>query len=56
MITVSCQILLINVEIMVSVQLPELTVDDIEMLIAEICSHLVDVFFFFKELYNMQEV
>ena len=56
MITVSCQILFVNVEIMVTIQLPELTVYNIEMLIAEVCSHLVNVFLFLQKLYNMKEV
>jgi hypothetical protein len=41
---------------MITIQLPELTVYNIEMLIAEVCSHLVNVFLFLQKLYNMKEV
>lgn len=56
MITVSRQILFVNVQIMVTVQLPELAVYDIEMLITKVCSHLVNVFLLLKKLYHMEEV
>jgi hypothetical protein len=56
MITMSCQIQFVNVKIMVTVQLPELAVYDIEMLVTKVCSHLVNVFLLLKKLYNMEEV
>lgn len=56
MITMSCQIQFVNVEIMVTVQLPKLAVYYIEMLITKVCSHLVNVFFLLEKLYNMKEV
>lgn len=56
MITMSCQIHFVNVQIMVTVQLPELAVYDIEMLVTEVRSHLVNVFLLFEKLYNMEEV
>jgi len=52
----SCQIQFVNVKIMVTVQLPELAVYDIEMLVTKVCSHLVNVFLLLKKLYNMEEV
>jgi len=56
MITMSCQIQFVNVKIMVTVQLPELAVYDIEMLVTKVCSHLVNVFLLLEKLYNMEEV
>lgn len=34
-------------EVMIKIQFPELAVDDVEMLIAEILRDLVDIFFWF---------
>lgn len=56
MITMSCQIQFVNVKIMVTIQLPELAVYDIEMLVTKVCSHLVNVFLLLEKLYNMEEV
>jgi len=56
MITMSCQIQFVDVKIMVTVQLPEFAVYDIEMLVTKVCSHLVNVFLLLKKLYNMEEV
>jgi len=41
---------------MVTVQLPELAVYDIEMLVTKVSSHLVNVFLLLKKLYNMEKV
>lgn len=40
---VSGQVILVNQQVMVFVQLPELTVDHVEMLVGEIVCDLVDV-------------
>lgn len=56
MITMSCQIQFVNVEVMVTVQLPKLAVYYIEMLVTKVCSHLINVFFLLEKLYNMEEV
>lgn len=49
MVVVPGQILGVNEEVMVSVQLPELTVNDIEVLIREIICDLIDVILFFQQ-------
>lgn len=56
MVVVSCQVLGINVEVMVSVQLPELAVDDIEVFVGEVVCDLVDVVLFFQEGQGLQKV
>lgn len=43
MVVVPCQVLLVDVEVVVGVQFPELTVDDIKMFIREEVCQLVDV-------------
>lgn len=43
MVVVSGQVFGVNVEVVVGVQFPELAVDDIEVLIGEVVSDLVDV-------------
>lgn len=48
LIIVSCHVPLVYVEIVVSVELPEFTVDNIEMLIREVLSQLVDILFLFQ--------
>ncbi len=48
-VVVPSQILLIDKEVVVFVQLPELAVDDVEMLITEIIGDLVDVFLLFQQ-------
>lgn len=58
MVIVPGQVLGVNEEVMVSVQLPELTVNDIEVLIREIICNLIDVVLFFqqgKSLVRQQE-
>lgn len=49
MIIVSGQILGINEEVMVSVQLPEFTVDDIKVFIGEVVCDLVYIVFLFQK-------
>lgn len=49
MVVVPGQILGVDEEVMVSVQLPELTVNDIEVLIREIICDLIDVILFFQQ-------
>lgn len=48
MVVVPGQILGVDEEVMVSVQLPELTVNDIEVLIREIICDLIDVILFLQ--------
>lgn len=55
MITVPSQILLADVKIMVSVQLPEFTVYNIEVLIGEIICDLIYVILFFQESKSLKE-
>lgn len=40
---VSSQVFRVNVEVMVSIKLPELAVDDVEVFVREVVSDLVDV-------------
>lgn len=49
MVVVSCQVFGVNVQVMVSVQLPKLAVDDVEMLVGEVVSDLVDVVLLLQE-------
>jgi len=49
MVIVPGQVLGVNEEVMVSVQLPEFTVNDIEVLIGEIICNLIDVILFFQQ-------
>lgn len=49
LVIVLCQVLLVNVEVMVCVQLPELAVDNVEMFIGEELCELVHVFFLLKQ-------
>ncbi len=49
MVVVPGQILGVDEEVMVSVQLPELTVNDIEVLIREIICDLIDIILFFQQ-------
>ena len=48
-IVVPGQILLVDKEVVVLVQLPELAVNDVKMLVAEEIGDLVDVFFLFQQ-------
>lgn len=56
MVIVSRQVLGVNVEVVVSVQLPELAVDDVEVFVGEVVGDLVDVVLFFQEGQRLQEV
>ncbi len=49
MVVVPGQILGVDEEVMVNVQLPELTVNDIEVLIREIICDLIDVILFLQQ-------
>lgn len=55
LITVPSQILLADVKIMVSVQLPEFTVYNIEVLVGEIICDLIYVILFFQESKSLKE-
>lgn len=55
MITVPSQILLADVKIMVSVQLPEFTVYNIEVLVGEIICDLIYVILFFQKSKSLKE-
>ena len=48
-IVVPGQILLVDKEVVVLVQLPELAVNDVKMFVAEEIGDLVDVFFLFQQ-------
>lgn len=56
MVVVSCQIFGVDVQVMVSVQLPKLAVDDVEVLIGEVVRDLVDVVLLLQESQRLQEV
>lgn len=43
LVVVPCKVLLVNVEVVVSVQLPELAVDNVEMLVREELRQLVHI-------------
>lgn len=49
MVIVSAQVFRVDEEVMVSVQFPEFTVNDIEVLVREIICDLIDVVLFFKQ-------
>lgn len=49
MVIVPGQVFGVDKEVMVSVQLPELTVNDIEVLVREIICNLIDVVLFFQQ-------
>lgn len=56
MVVVSGQVFGVDVQVMVSVQLPEFAVDDVEVLVGEVVGDLVDVVLFFKQGQSLQEV
>ena len=49
LVVVLCQVLLVDVEVVVSVQLPELAVDDVEMFVGEELCQLVHVLFLLQQ-------
>lgn len=56
MIVISWQVFGIYVQVVVSVQLPEFAVDDVEVFIGEVVGDLVDVILFFQQGQSLQEV
>lgn len=56
MVGVAGKVMLVNEKVVVAVQLPELAVNDVEVLITEVLCHLVDVVFYLQCLYDSQEV
>lgn len=56
MVVVSRQVFGVNVEVVVSVQLPKLAVDDVEVLVREVVGDLVDVVLLFEQGQGLQEV
>lgn len=55
MIVVSGQVLRINEQVVVRVQLPELAVDDVEVLVGEELRQLVDVCLLLQESHVLQD-
>lgn len=55
-VVVSGQVLLVNEQVMVSIQLPELTVNDVEVFVAEVLSDLINVLLVFEKLYGVEQV
>lgn len=55
LVIVLCQVLLVYVEVMVSVQLPELAVDHIEMFIGEEFCQLVHVLFLLQQRHVLRQ-
>lgn len=49
MIAMSSQIMLVDEKIVVPVEFPKLAIDDVEVFIAEVLGHLVDVLLFLKK-------
>lgn len=56
MITVAGEVVLVNEQVVVTIKLPELAVDDVEVLVAEVLRHLVDVVLHLECLYHLQQV
>lgn len=56
MVVVSRKVFGVDVEVVVSVQLPELAVDDVEVLVREVVGDLVDVVLFFQQGQGLQKV
>lgn len=56
MVVVSRKVFGVDVEVVVGVQLPELAVDDVEVLVREVVGDLVDVVLFFQQGQRLQEV
>lgn len=56
MVVVSRQVFGVDVEVVVSVQLPELAVDDVEVFVGEVVGDLVDVVLLLQQGQGLQEV
>lgn len=56
MVIVSGQVFRVDVQVMVGVQLPELAVDDVEVLVGEVVGDLVDVVLLLQQSQGLQEV
>lgn len=56
MVVVPRQVLGVDVEVVVGVQLPELAVDDVEVLVGEVVGDLVDVVLLLQQRQGLQEV
>lgn len=54
MVAVACQVLLVDEQVMVRVQLPELAVDDVEVFVGEVLSQLVHVFLLLQQSHVLQ--
>ena len=48
------KILAANEEIMIGIQLPEFTVDDIEVLVGEVIVYAIDIFLFFDAVERLE--
>lgn len=55
-VVVSPQIFGVNVQIMISVQLPKLAVDDVKVFVGEVVSDLIDVVLFFQQGQSLKEI
>lgn len=56
MVTVTSEILLVDVQVVVPVEFPKFTVNDVEVLVAEVRRNLVDVLLLFQKLDNSQQI
>ena len=55
-VVVSGQVLLVNEQIVIPVQFPEFTVNHVEVLVAKILRHLVNVLFVLEHLNHVEQV
>ena len=53
---ISTEFLLSNDEVMILIEFPELAVKDVEMLVREICTNFIDIFFSIDMLESLEEV
>lgn len=51
-----CEICLVDEEIVIAIELPELAVDHIEMLIAEVSCYLIDVFLVLEDRDHREQI
>lgn len=54
MIIMSGQILFIDEQIVIPVQFPKLAINDVKMFVTKILGDLIDVFFFFQNLNDVE--